>query len=91
MKSINAARALPPPLVRYLRRHVLGPVLIYLGAPERRQLNAKRDAQIRRARRAGASVPALAKKHNLSEARVWEICADLHPDRRSRRGGNHDR
>lgn len=75
------ARTLPPRLLAELRRHAAGRV-IYIPVGERRPRNAARDRAIRRARRAGASIPALARHHSLSESRVWEICHGLHPDRR---------
>ena len=82
MRSLNAARTLPPRLLSALRRAVPRGGLIYLPAAERANPNRARDAAIRRARAAGASISELARLYHLSESRIWKLSRGLHPDPR---------
>lgn len=79
MKSIRAEQ-LPRGLLALLQRVAAGR-LIYVPVRGHGPRNRVRDAEIRRERRQGASVPDLAVEFSLSESRIWEICRGLHPDR----------
>lgn len=74
---------IPRRLLAQLRRYAAGRV-IYIPVMERKVRNLDRDRAIRRHRAAGASITALAVKYHLSEARIWELCRGLHPDRHRR-------
>lgn len=82
MRSLRA-ETLPRYIYRVLQRLVPG-ALVYVPKVDRIHVQA-RNAEIRRRRGAGSSVPALAREYNLSASRIWSLCRGIHVGRRGGR------